>query len=195
MKHVSRRCWWLVLIRFSSYRFSPANFTRFYVLARAIDGQLPSTSNPRNPYLHPGSQNKGLLRIREPPSSGPTHSRPQPSNRMCGGGLASLLSVLDLQICRLDRRPLLGAKTFEYVYIVEVGDGDQASESTNTSLIVSDSVLVAEAIEGSDGDASDLRSNRPLVRFEADGGWVSRLRAAAERVVGAGGDAEVLGCW
>jgi hypothetical protein len=114
---------------------------------------------------------------------------------MCGGGLANLLSVLDLRICRLDRRPLLGAKTFEYVYIVEVDDGDRASESTNVSLIVSDSVLVAEAIEGSDGDASDLRSNRPLMRFEGDGEWVSRLLAAAERVVRAGGDAEVLGCW
>ncbi|KAF9650041.1 PDT-domain-containing protein [Thelephora ganbajun] len=176
-----------------------SNFTRFYILARSIDGQLPSAPNPYGPWAHPSSRNKGLLRIFESQThdspSGLAHTRPGASNGTRRDGLASLLSVLGLQICRLDRRPMLGAKTFAHVYIVEVDDNDQSPGSANDSPTTPDSAVVVEDLEAYGGDVTDLQSNRPLMRLEGDGMWILRLREAAERVVEAGGDAEILGCW
>ena len=179
---------------------SLANFTRFYTIARSIDGQLPAPPNPHIPAcLHPVPWNKGLLRIREPqsrdPASGPTNVCPRFSNGARGGDLASLLSALDLQICRLDRRPILGVKPFAQVYIVEVDDGDQLSGSANSSPIVPGSAVVIEDVEGYGWGAADMQSNGPLVRLDGHGLWVLRLREAAERVIEAGGDADVLGSW
>jgi len=175
----------------------PANFTRFYVLGRSIDGRLPTIPNHRGLYSHPSSQNKGLLRIREPQnhdsSYGPAHTRLQSSNGARGGGLASLLLAMDLQVCRLDRRPILGAKTFAHLYIVEVDDTDQSWDSANSSPITPVSA-VAVGLEGC-GDTTELQSNKPLVRLEGEAVWALRLREAAERVIEAGGDAEVLGSW
>ena len=174
----------------------PANFTRFYIIARSIDGQLPSAPNPRS---NPVTWNKGLLRIREPqsrdPSSGTTFVRPRLSNGTSRVSLANLLSALDLQISRLDRRPIIGVKPFTHVYIVEVDDDDQSSGLANNSPIVPDSAVVIEDMDVRGGDAADLQSNGPLVQLGGHGTCVSRLREAAERVVEAGGEADVLGCW
>ena len=175
--------------------FSQANFTRFYILARSINGRLPSTLNPCSPC----SWGKGLLQITEPqnrdPSSGPTNACQRSSNGTRGVGLASLLSALDLQICRLDRRPVLGAKTFAHLYIVEVDDGDRSSGPANCSHIIPDSVGVIVDMGGCCGGATDLQSNKSLTQLECDGAWIVRLREAVGRVVEAGGDAEVIGCW
>jgi len=200
----SYRCWLVHARFFFSLRLSvervayplsasvfPANFTRFYVLARSMDEQIPLAANPCA-----DSRNKGLLRVRElqsdSPSLGSAHARPRSSNGTPRKGLATLLSALDLQICRLDRRPVLGAKTFAHVYIVEVDDDGQLSGSADSSPIVPDPAL---AVEAYGEDTADLQSNKPFVRLEGDGVWALRLREAAGRVVGAGGDAEVLGCW
>lgn len=176
--------------------FFLANFTRFYILARSIDEQLPSAPNPRNLWSHQNSQNKGLVRIREPqhrdPSFSSTHSRFGDGARR--GGLTSLLSALDLPIGRLDRRPMLRAKTFAHVYILEVEDDDQSSGSADSSPITPDSAVV-EGVTAYSGKGADLQSNKPLARLEDDREWVVRLREAVERVLEAGGDAEVLGCW
>ena len=173
-----------------------ANFTRFYILARSIDEELPSASEPCCPWSHSISQNKGLVRIREPqnygPSFGPAYS--WFGYGMRGGGLANLLSALDLPICRLDRRPVLGAKTFEHVYIVEVDDDDQSPSSINSSPIIPDSAMV-EGIETYGWGAAELHPNKPFLGLENDGVWGLRLRQAVGRVLEAGGDAEVLGCW
>ena len=85
---------------------------------------------------------------------------------------------------------MLGAKTFAYVYIVEVDDGDQPLSSANSSPIIPP-VDVGEF----NGDSGGLQSNRPFGMLEDDGMWELRLRQAVERVVEAGGDAELLGCW
>jgi len=106
----------------------------------------------------------------------------------------SLLSAMDLQVCRLDRRPILSAQTFAHLYIVEVDDSDQSWDSASSSPIIPASAVVAE-LEGYGGDVTELQSNKPLVRLEGEGEWALRLREAAERVVEAGGDAQVLGCW
>jgi len=174
-----------------------ANFTRFYILARSIDEELPSASDSCCPWLHPISQNKGLVRIREPqnygPSFGPAYS--WFGYGMRGGGLANLLSALDLPVCRLDRRPVLGAKTFEHVYIVEVDDDDQSPSSVNSSPIIPDSTMVVEGMEAYGWGATELYPNKPFVGLDSDGVWGLRLRQAVGRVLEAGGDAEVLGCW
>jgi hypothetical protein len=112
-----------------------------------------------------------------------THSRSQGTNGTVGSDLASLLSVLGLPICRLDRRPLLGAKTFTHLYIVEVDGGEQSFDSAGSSPIASDIAMGADGLERWVGGATDLEM------------WALRLREAAGRVVEAGGDAEVLGCW
>jgi len=166
-----------------------SNFTRFYVLARSIDGQLPSAPNPYGPWSHPSSRNKGLLRICEPQKHDPSSGSGNGTRR---ADLVTLLSVMDLQICRLDRRPVLGAKTFSRVYIVEVDDDDQFLDSANSSPIVPDSIKDSE---GCSGDATELQSNKPLVQLEGDGAWTLRLREATGRIIEAGGHAEVLGCW
>lgn len=164
-----------------------ANFTRFYVIARSADWQLPSDLTSFSPWSYPSSQNKGLLRIRTPetcePSPGFINTRLQAGNGTRGGGLASLLSALDLSICRLDRRPVLGAKTFSHLYIVEVDGGEQLFDSAGSSPIDSDAAMGVEDSERWDGGATDLEL------------WALRLREAAGRVVEAGGDAEILGCW
>jgi len=173
----------------------PANFTRFYILARSIDGRLPSAQNSCNPC----SRGRGLLRITEPqsrdPLSCPKNVCPRSSNGTRRVGLASLLSALDLQICRLDRRPMLGVKTFAHLYIVEVDDGDRTSGPANGSHIVPGSAGVIEDVGGCRGDVTDLQPNEPLTQLESGGAWILRLREAARRVTEAGGDAEVLGCW
>jgi len=175
--------------------FFPANFTRFYILARSIDGRLPSAPSSRNPC----SWGMGLLRITEPQTRGPlsglTNVCPRSSYGTCGVGLAGLLSALDLQICRLDRRPVLGAKTFAHLYIVEVGDSDRTSGPANGSPIVPDSPGVIEVVGGCRGGATDLQSTKPPTQLEGGRAWVLRLREAARRVEEAGGDTEVLGCW
>lgn len=89
---------------------------------------------------------------------------------------------------------MVGVKTFAHVYIVEVDDGDQSPGSANDCLIVPDSRVV-EDVGGCGGGTTDLQSNKSLTRSEGDGAWVSRLQEAARRVVEAGGNAEVLGCW
>ena len=175
--------------------FFPANFTRFYILGRSIDGRLPSAPNSCNPH----SWGRGLLRITEPqsrdPLSDPTNVCPRSSCRTRGVGLAGLLSVLDLQICRLDRRPILGAKTFAHLYIVEVGDTDRTSGPANGSPVILDSPGVIEVVGGCCGGATDLQSKKPLTQLEGGRAWVRRLREAAGRVEEAGGNAEVIGCW
>ena len=210
MKPVSLCFCWLVYFFSFSFRtaihgrrdlpYSPgtvfqANFTRFYILARSIDGRLPSASN----LCGPCSWGKGLLRITEPqhrdPTSSPTNVCPRSSNGTRGAGLASLLSALDLQICRLDRRPVLGAKTFAHLYIVEVDDGDRPLGPPNGHCIIPGSAGVVGDMEGCCGNPTDLQSNKPLTQLEGGGAWVRRLREAAGRVMEAGGDAEVLGCW
>jgi hypothetical protein len=174
-----------------------ANFTRFYILARSIDEELPSALEPCCPWSHPTSLNKGLVRIREPqnygPSFGPAYS--WFSNGARGGGLASLLSALDLQVCRLDRRPVLGAKTFEHVYIVEVDDDDRSPSSIDSSPIIPESGMDFEGMEMYGWGGVGLQSNKPFVELESEGVWGLRLRQAVGRVLEAGGDAEVLGCW
>lgn len=176
--------------------FFPANFTRFYIIARSINGQLPSAPSPYIPCSRPITWTKGLLRIREQqsydPSPGPTTIRPRLSIGTRRVNLASLLSAMDLQICRLDRRPIIGVKPFTHVYIVEVDNEDQSVGSADDSPITPDSAV---AIKEYGRGTTDLQSNGRLVRLEGDGKWVSRLREAAKRVVEAGGDAQVLGCW
>jgi len=90
---------------------------------------------------------------------------------------------------------MLGAKTFAHVYILEVDDDDQSPSSIDSSPIISDSEMAIEDVGGYGGDGTGLQSNMPLLQLRDDGGWVSRLREAAERVLEAGGDAQVLGCW
>lgn len=173
-----------------------ANFTRFYVVARSLDWELPLAPASYSPCSNPSSRNKGLLRIREPEtcdSSEFMDTGIQPSNGTRGGGLASLLSALDLQVCRLDRRPLLGAKTFAHVYIVEVDGGDQFN-SAGSSPLVSDASVDGELGEYG-GDAIGLQSNKPFRQFGGDREWALRLREAANRIAEAGGYAVVLGCW
>lgn len=173
-----------------------SNFTRFYVVARSLDWELPLAPASYSPCSNPNSRNKGLLRIREPETCGSPEFMDtglQLSDGTRGGGLASLLSALDLQVCRLDRRPLLGAKTFAHAYIVEVDGGDQFN-SAGSSPIVPDAVVDGEFGEYS-GDAINLQSNKPLGSFGGDREWALRLREAANRVIEAGGYAEVLGCW
>jgi hypothetical protein len=200
MKRVSRRlllvpeCFFAherrgLLTSFGATHLS-ANFTRFYVLARSIDLQLPSL---RDSWPCSDSPNKGLLRIREQKNH--VLSSPGAYDRTREVNLTNLLSALDLQICRLDRRPLPGAKTFSHVYIVEVDDSIQSSSSANSSPIIPDSVVVDDDLERCGGDVTNLQSNRPFVSLESDGGWASRLREAVDRVVEAGGHAEVIGCW
>ena len=127
--------------------------------------------------------------------SGPTNVCPLSSHGTRGVGLAGLLSALDLQICRLDRRPMPGAKTFAHLYIVEVCDSDGTSGPANGSPIVSDSPAVIEVVRGCCRGTTDLQSNTPLTQLGGDRAWALRLREAVERVEEAGGDAEVLGCW
>ena len=88
-----------------------------------------------------------------------------------------------------------GAKTFAHLYILEVDDSDQPSGSASSSPIIPDSAVAVEDLEVRGGDGTDLQSNKPLARFEGDGAWVLRLRKAVERIIEAGGEAEVLGCW
>lgn len=95
---------------------------------------------------------------------------------------------------------MLGAKTFAHVYVLEVDDGGQSLPSSVDSSVDSSPIIPNSEIPGEDGGAygrgrTDLQSNKPLVRLGDDGGWVYRLREAAERVLEAGGDAEVLGSW
>lgn len=105
------------------------------------------------------------------------------------------MSALDLQVCRIDRRPLPGAKTFAHLYIVEVDDSIQPSSSANGSPVIPDSAVDVEDSDLCGGEATDLQSNKSLVPSEDDGLWALRLREAADRVVEAGGYAELLGCW
>lgn len=140
------------------------------------------------------SRNKGLLRVHEPrcglPNSGPTaYDKTREVN------IANLLSALDLQICRIDRRPSLGAKTFSHVYIVEVDDGVQSSSSANSSPIIPDSAAAVDGLERCGGNLMDLQSNKPYMPLEGEEEWALRLREAVDRVAEAGGHAEVLGCW
>lgn len=169
--------------------FPSANFTRFYIIARSIDWQLPSLPTHCDPWSYSYARNKGLLRIREQKSHDPSPGFAQPVN------LADLLSAMDLQICRIDRRPLLGAKTFAHVYIVEVNDTIRPPSSANSSPIIPDSTAAMEDLRGC-GDVTDLQSNKPFALSDGDDGpWPLRLREAAGRVTEAGGDGEVLGCW
>ena len=85
---------------------------------------------------------------------------------------------------------MLGAKTFAYVYIVEVDDGDQPLNSANSSPMIPP-VDVGEF----DGEMNGLQSNKPFGMLEGDEMWAWRLRQAVERVIEAGGDAKILGCW
>jgi len=176
-----------------------SNFTRFYILARSIDWQLPSLPTPCDPWSRSNPRNKGLLRISEPnnhvPSPGSAHSGLKLYNKTRGVDLANLLSALDLHICRVDRRPLPGAKTFAFahVYIVEVDDKFQPSSSANGSPIIPDSSTVVEDLKRC--GATDLQSNKPFASSEGGGAWALMLREAADRVAKAGGDAEVLGYW
>ena len=204
MKLVSRCLPWLFRIFFPVHggrgspsldTIFPANFTRFYILARSIDGRLPSAQNSCHPY----SWGRGLLRITEPqsrdPLSGLTNICPRSSYGTHGVSLAGLLSVLDLPVCRLDRRPILGAKTFAHLYIVEVGDSDRTWGAAHGSSVVPDSPGVIEDVGGCCAGATNLQSNKQLIRLEGGREWILRLREAAGRVKEAGGDAEVLGCW
>ena len=132
----------------------------------------------------------GLLRLHESRNhdlSGFLHTSPRASNGTKGSGLVSLLSALNLEICRLDRRPLLGAKTFAHVYIVEVDDSDRPSRPTTCSSTIPGSTVVE--------DATDLQSNKPFVGSDGDVAWASRLREAVNRIAEADGDGEILGCW
>jgi len=132
------------------------------------------------------------VRIREPQNYGLSSAYLWFGSGMRGGGLTSLLSALDLPICRLDRRPVLGAKTFEHVYIVEVDDDDLSPSSINSSPIIPDSPMDLEMYGGG---GAGLQSNKPFMQLDSDEEWGLRLRQAVERVLEAGGDAEVIGCW
>ena len=185
---------WTMQLTFLSVLFCSANFTRFYVLARSIDSQIPPAPAPYGLWSYPGSQKKGLLRIREPQDHDPSGGL-LTSNTIRKGCLVNLLSALDLEVCRIDRRPVLAAKTFSHMYIVEVDGGDQSPCSANNSPITPDSTMLAGDLERYGGDAADLQSNRPLMHLDDDGVWALRLQEAADRVKEAGGEAEVLGCW
>lgn len=186
-----------IQVMYKGIQDEKSNFTRFYILTRSVDWPLPLPPASYNPWSYPSSGNKGLLRIREPeacdPSPGFIHTGPRAGNGARGSSLASLLSALDLPICRLDRRPLLGAKTFSHLYIVEV-DGDQSYNSAGSSPITSDAAADGE-FGRCDGDGIDLQSNKSLLSLEGDEAWTLKLREAVGRVVQAGGCAEVLGCW
>ena len=89
---------------------------------------------------------------------------------------------------------MLGAKTFTHVYIVEVDDDDQSSSSANSSPITPNSPMI-EDMEAYGGGGAGLQSHKPFMGLESEEVWGLRLRQAVGRVLEAGGDAEVLGCW
>jgi len=127
-----------------------SNFTRFYVLGKSLDAEIPSSP------VDEVRPSRGLFRIH---CSHSTRDGDKPPT------ITRLLDVLNLRVTRVDRRPLLGAKSFEDVYFVEVEDEG-----------------VAEYSPGCNGNGFTLP-------------WGRRLEVAKGSVVEAGGEVVLLGSW
>jgi prephenate dehydratase len=122
------------------------NFTRFYVIANSRTAELPLFSTE-------ATVSRGLFRIYCPTSSA---KKPQ---------ITRVLDALQLQVTRIDRRPRIGAKSFDDIYFVEVED-DEIEDSSMKS----------------DGNGT-LTS------------WTNRLDLAKARIHDADGEVTILGSW
>lgn len=83
---------------------STENFTRFYILSHGLDIALPE-GYPLS------TENMALLRFQAPPGD--------PVKPMLN--ISRIISMLDIIILRIDRRPLVHGKPFDNVYFFEVG--------------------------------------------------------------------------
>ena len=146
-----------------------ADSPRFYILARSIDEELPSAYDPCCPWSNLASLNKGLMPIRETRNYGPPFGLTYSwfSNGM-RGGLVSILPALDLPICRLDRRPVLGERRLHMCNIVKMDGDGQSPNSVNSSSTIPSSPTIKD-MEAYGRDRVGLQSNRVLVQLESDG--------------------------
>lgn len=80
------------------------NFTRFYILSHGLDIALPE----RSPL---SSDCMALLRFQAPPGD--------PVKPMLN--ISRVISMLDIIILRIDRRPSVHSRPFDSVYFLEVG--------------------------------------------------------------------------
>jgi len=126
-----------------------SNFTRFYILANSLDTELPSPPREARPP-------RGLFRIHCGTS---TRDGDKPPT------ITRLLDVLRLRVTRIDRRPRLGANSFDDVYFVEVEDEGVVKHPLSY-----------------DGNGVSVT-------------WKKRLEVAMGSVIEAGGDIVLLGIW
>lgn len=84
---------------------STENFTRFYILSHGLDTSLPER-------CHLSAENMALLRFQASP--GDPVKKPMLNT-------SRIISMLDMVILRIDRRPSVHGKPFDNVYFFEVG--------------------------------------------------------------------------
>lgn len=146
------------------------NYTRFYVVSNSIDARPPVAHSV--PQLR-----RALVRLSLPPiepSAQPPSSdsedeqpaEPKPSHsRTVHLVMGTLLTTFGVPVIRIDRRPSINPCPFEDTYFLELEDFGTPVEPSASG-------------------------NTP-----ADEGWLKRVRMGVERVLAAGGQADVIGVW
>ncbi|KAI9572877.1 Prephenate dehydratase-domain-containing protein [Boletus coccyginus] len=81
------------------------NFTRFYVLSQGLDVALPE-GYPLS------TESMALLRVQVPPGDSVKSAL----------NISRVINTLDIIVKRIDRRPSLHGRPFDYVYFLEVGN-------------------------------------------------------------------------
>lgn len=94
----------------------PENFTRFYVVVRAEQVERPQ-------WLAESQPCRALIRITTRPRLAITTSP-----KVEAAGISNLLSALQMNVIRIDRRPSLEPTPFHDVYFVEIIREDGTSD-------------------------------------------------------------------
>lgn len=144
------------------------NYTRFYIISYGLDTRLPTID--ARPQLR-----RALVRVSLPATEtahlqataeAESSAPAKPShNRTVHLVMSTLLTTFGVPVIRIDRRPSINPCPFEDTYFLELED-------------------LGTPVEASASGPTP-----------ADGAWLKRVRMGVERVIAAGGQADIIGVW
>lgn len=142
------------------------NYTRFYIISYGLDTRLPVVDV--RPQLR-----RALVRVSLPPmetshlqATAEASAPAKPAHsRTVHLVMGTLLTTFGVPVIRIDRRPSINPCPFEDTYFLELEDAGTPVEPS------------------------------AIGPTPADGAWLKRVRMGVDRVIAAGGQADIIGVW